>query len=105
MHIGQVLTATVLSLLAAVLFETPPQEINTRCWLGLAYCGLLEVFLCFFLQIIGQKNSNAALASILLSMESVYAAFFAFLFLGDVMSVPMVIGSAMIFSAAVINGR
>lgn len=105
MHIGQILTATVLALLAAFLFEAPPQVINTRCWFGLTYCGLLEVFLCFFLQIIGQRNSNAALASILLSMESVYAAFFAFLFLGDVMSVPMVIGSVMIFSAAVINGR
>lgn len=105
LHIGQILTAAVLSTICAAIFEPMPQNIGFHCTMGLLYCGLLEVFLCFFLQIVGQKNTPVSLSSILLSMESVYSAIFAFIFLKERMSLVMIFGCILIFSAAVISER
>lgn len=105
MHLGQVLTATVCALAAAIIFEPIPDNINLHCWLGLIYCGVLEVFLCFFLQIVGQKKTPASLSSILLSLEAVFSAFFAMIFLQETMSLIMVIGCGLIFISAVISSR
>ena len=105
LHVGQILVAAFLSVLAAVILEPLPVGMNMHVMSGLMYCGLLEVFLCFFLQIIGQTYTPPALASILLSMESVYSAIFASIFLQESMSLVMWTGCLMILAAAMINGN
>ncbi len=51
----------------------------------------------------GLANVDAALGSLLLSTESVFGAVFAVVFLGEVFTVPMVIGFALVFAAVVIS--
>ncbi len=104
MHIGQVLVATVLSLIAAILLEPIPETIEMRCTIGLLYCGIFELFIGFFLQLIGQRNIGSSLAGILLSMESIFAAVFALIFLHENMNASMIGGSILIVGAALING-
>lgn len=115
MHAGQIITAAVLAVIAAFIFEPVPNNlvgganglsygINLRCILGIVYCGIFEVFLGFFFQLVGQKNTNPSLAAIILSMESLFGLIFSVIFLGDAMSPRIIIGGLLIVFAAIFNG-
>lgn len=105
MHLLQILTATVLSFLAAIVFEPIPVVTNARCWMGIVYCGIFEIVLGFFFQLKGQQNTSPTLAGILVSMESVYGSIFAAIFLKESFTLRMIAGSAAIFFAAVVEGK
>lgn len=102
LHMLQIITATVISLAAALLTEPLPENINIHAAGGMVYCGIFEILLGFFLQLKGQKNTNPTLAGILMSMESVYACIFAAIFLHEAFTVPMIAGCVMMFLAAVL---
>ncbi|MGN0378832.1 MAG: DMT family transporter [Butyrivibrio sp.] len=104
LHIGQIVTAAVICMVVAFIFEPVPQKVSVRCVPGLLYCGILEVFVGFFFQLIGQKNASTSISAILLSMEAVYGALFSAIFLGDKMNVKMAVGSALIVASAIVNG-
>lgn len=104
LHIGQIISAAVVCMAAAIIVEPMPHTVNLRCIPGLIYCGILEVFVGFFFQMLGQKNASTSISAILLSMEAVYGAVFSAVFLHEKMSVRMIIGSAMIVASAIING-
>ena len=103
LHTGQIIAAAVICLAVAFIAEPMPTTVNPRCVPGLLYCGIFEVFVGFFFQLLGQKNVSTSLSAILLSMESVYGAIFSAIFLGEKMTLRMAIGSALIVSAAIIN--
>ncbi|MGN0370203.1 MAG: DMT family transporter [Butyrivibrio sp.] len=104
LHSGQIITAAVLAVITALIFEPVPAHVNLRCMLGIVYCGIFEVFLGFFFQLVGQKNTNPSLAAIILSMESLFGLIFSVIFLGDVMSPRIIIGGLLIVFAAIFNG-
>ena len=104
LHSGQIITAAVLAVITALIFEPVPVHVNLRCMLGIVYCGIFEVFLGFFFQLVGQKNTNPSLAAIILSMESLFGLIFSVIFLGDVMSPRIIIGGLLIVFAAIFNG-
>lgn len=105
MHLLQILTATILSFLAAFLFEPIPVVTNVHCWMGIIYCGIFEIVLGFFFQLKGQQNTSPTLAGILVSMESVYGSIFAAIFLMESFTLRMIAGSAAIFLAAVVEAK
>jgi drug/metabolite transporter (DMT)-like permease len=105
MHLLQILTATVLSLFAALVFEPIPVVTNVHCWMGIVYCGIFEIVLGFFFQLKGQQNTSPTLAGILVSMESVYGSIFAAIFLMESFTLRMIAGSAAIFLAAVVEAK
>lgn len=95
----------LFSLLSALIFEGP---ITTEAVKGAAvpilYCGLASVGVAYTLQIVGQKYcSNATLAAIIFSTESVFAAIGGAILMGEKMSVRGYIGCAMIFAGIVIS--
>lgn len=104
LHMGQILVAFVLALMGALLLEPVPTSFTFHSMSGLVYCGIFEILLGFFFQLVGQKNTSATLSGILLSMESIFAALFAILFLHEIMSWTMIVGSMFIIAAAIING-
>ena len=105
MHLLQIITATVLSFLAAIIFEPIPVVTNVHCWMGLIYCGIFEIVLGFFFQLKGQQNTSPTLAGILVSMESVYGSIFAAIFLRESFTLRMIAGCLAIFLAAVVEGQ
>ncbi|MCI8513521.1 MAG: EamA family transporter [Lachnospiraceae bacterium] len=66
---------------------------------GMLYLGLGSSMLGFLLQNLGQKYTNPSLASVLLSLESVFGALFSVWFLGERMTGRMWIGCVLIFGA------
>lgn len=103
LHLIQVTTATVMALVAAFIMEPVPGVLPVNCNVAIIYCGIFEIFLGFLFQLIGQKNTNPFLCSILLSMESFYAIIFASIFLGEGISLRMIVGGCLIVGAVVFS--
>ncbi len=70
----QFVTAGILSVISAFIFETPDISSIIDC-LGppILYTAIMVVGVAYTLQIIGQKYTNPTAAAIILSMESVFA--------------------------------
>ncbi len=67
------------------------------------YGGLFSVGIAYTLQIEGQKRIEPATASIILCLESVFAMFGGWLLLHEVVSLRMLIGALLLFSAMMIS--
>ena len=70
----QFLVATVLSGAGMFLFETPTLQAVVPCLGAALYAGLLSSGVGYTLQILAQKDANPTVVSLLLSLESVFAA-------------------------------
>ena len=89
----------ILSIIGAVLFETTTISALLQCAWPILYTAILEVCAAFTLQIIGQQYASPAIATILMSMESVFAALSGLIFLGEIMSGKEVLGCCIMFFA------
>lgn len=89
----------VISIIGALLFETTTVSALLQCAWPILYTAILEVCAAFSLQILGQQYASPAIATILMSMESVFAALSGLIFLGEVMSGSEVLGCCIMFFA------
>lgn len=100
----QALVCAILS--AVVMFVTEPLPTRasiTVCALPLLHVGLLSMGVAYGLQIIGQKNMEPTAASLIMSMESVFAALFGMLILHEKMTQKERIGCVLIFCAVILS--
>ena len=98
----QFVVVAVESTAAAFLFETPTlAEFGTN-WLPIVYCGVLSSGVGYTLQILGQKELNPAVASLIMCLESVFSALGGWLILHQNLSVREASGCVLIFAAVVL---
>jgi drug/metabolite transporter (DMT)-like permease len=99
--------AAVCAVLSFVLMvvkkETPTLQDIGVCLIPLAYAGFLSMGIAYYLQILGQKYLEPSVASILLSMESVFAAIFGALILHETMTVWELAGCVLMFLAVILS--
>lgn len=93
----------ILSAIATLFFETPTWEAVNSCWGPLLYAGILSSGIAFTLQMAGQKHVEASTASLLMSLESVFAVLSGWLVLGDTLSMWESIGCILIFIAIMLS--
>lgn len=98
----QFFTAGMLSFVCMLIFETKYIVAIPCAWIEILYLGIMSSGVAYTLQIIGQKNTNPTVASILLSLESVFA-----MICGAVVSQVLpepkkIIGAVIIFAAVVL---
>lgn len=96
------LTAALVGLIGMLLFEQPRWESFTAAWLPIVYAGVLSSALGYSLQILGEKHTDPAVATLLMSLEAVFSALAGWLFLHQVLSLRELIGCALIFAAVVL---
>lgn len=99
----QSLICALLSAFAMVLTETPDIFNILRCWLPLGYAGILSMGVAYSLQIIGQKGLEPTVASLLMSLESVFAVLFAWLLLHEKMTSYELLGCGLVFAAVILS--
>lgn len=92
----------VLSLIGMLLFESPDISSVLSCAVPLLYAGVMSCGVAFTLQMIGQKYAAPAIASIMMSLESVFAAVFGFLLSGERLSTRELCGCALMFLAVLL---
>lgn len=98
----QFIVVAVESTAAAFLFETPTLAEFGANWLPIVYCGVLSSGVGYTLQILGQKELNPAVASLIMCLESVFSALGGWLILHQNLSVREASGCVLIFAAVVL---
>ena len=103
LNCAQCIVNGILSTIVMLLFEEPNMEAITACWLPLMYAGILSMGVAFTLQIVGQKYLDSAPASIIMSLESVFAVLAGWLILGETMTTAETIGCVLMFAAVILS--
>ncbi len=98
----QFFVAGGLSLIAMLLFEKPDWSSVLAAWFPILYAGVLSSAVGYTLQIIGQKNVNPTLASLIMSLESVFSALSGWLLIGQTLTVLEIMGCALMFIAIIL---
>ncbi len=96
----------VVSLVSAILmliFEKPSLNAVLSCWAPILYLGVVSGAAGYTLQIIGQKNAEPTTASLILSMEAVFAAITGVIFLNENFTAKELIGCILMFAAIILS--
>lgn len=92
----------ILSIPFMFTIETPIFTAVTGAWMPLLYAGVLSCGVAYTLQILGQKNVNPAVASLILSLESCFSVLAGWVVLGEKLSVRESVGCAFMFAAIIL---
>lgn len=92
----------VLCIICMFIWEEPRMEDILACWLPILYAGVMSSGVAYTLQIIAQKNVHPAVASLLLSLESVFSVLAGYILMpGSVLSGWELLGCGLVFVAVV----
>jgi len=84
------------------VLENPDISAIMSCATALLYSGVMSCGVAYTLQVIGQKYADPTSASIIMSLESVFAAISGWIILGQGMSITQVFGCVLMFLAIVL---
>ena len=87
----------ILSAILVGLFESPNINSIMACKIPLLYAGIITCGVAYTLQIYGQKYTLPVLASLIFSLESVFAVIGGSIILGEVMSIKEISGCIWIY--------
>ena len=99
----QFLFAGVLGLICMAIFETPDLGNILACWLPILYAGVLSCGIGYTLQVVAQADADPTAASLILSLESAFAAISGALVLHESMTLRQLLGCAVIFCAVILS--
>lgn len=98
----QFLVAMIVSLILMLLFEEPSMGAIWDAKATILYAGIMSSGVGFTLQIVAQKDTDPTTATLLMSLESVFAALAGWLFLQERMSLKEFAGCLIVFAAVII---
>ncbi|MBE5922792.1 MAG: DMT family transporter [Lachnospiraceae bacterium] len=97
----QFTVAGVISLVPALIFETPEPYNIVRAIVPILYAGLFSSGIAFTLQIVAQKYAQPTVATLLMSMESVFSMLGGIVLLSQIPSARQVFGCVLVFCAVI----
>lgn len=98
----QFFTSGLLSGIAMLVTESPDIANILAAWVPILYAGVLSSGVAYTLQIVGQKNYNPTVATLLLSLESVFSVLTGWVVLHQKLSVRELCGCVLIFIAVIL---
>ena len=98
----QFLTCGVLSGIPALLLEHPELSSILASWQPILYAGVMSCGVAYTLQIIGQKNMNPTVASLILSLESCISVLAGWIILRQQLSTKEILGCVIMFAAIIL---
>lgn len=98
----QFAVTAVIGLIGGLLFETLSWQAVRACLIPIAYAGIMSGGMGYTLQILAQRDAEPAVASLLMSLESVFAVLAGWVILGDVLSLREFIGCALMMGGIVL---
>lgn len=96
-------TAAALCAVMMFIFEQPTAEGIRNAAPALLYSGIMSCGIAYTLQVIGQKHASPVVASLLMCLESVFAALAGWFILKEMMTVRELTGCAIMFFAIVLS--
>ena len=98
----QLVTSGALSLACMVLFEHPELSLVMAAIVPILYAGVCSDGIAYTFQIIAQQTTDPTVASILMSLESVFAALGGWLVLSEALSPIELAGCVLVFVAVIL---
>ena len=105
----QFFVSGAVSLFAAIFFDLMPDPsawinslLEPTSWIAILYTGIFSSAVGYTLQAVGQRDLNPALASLIMSLESVFSTLFGWLILRQTMAGKEIAGCLLIFSAVIL---
>ena len=99
----QSLVVAVMSVPFMALTETVVVADILACWGPLCFAGILSMGVAYSLQIIGQKDLEPTAASLIMSLESVFAALGGWLILHETMTGWEMFGCCLVFAGVILS--
>lgn len=99
----QFAVVAVLSGILMFIFEKPDMTSIINAGIPILYAGVASSGIAYTLQIVGQKRTDATVASIIMCLESVFAVIFEAIILKNIMSVREIIGCVVMLAAIIIS--
>ena len=85
-----------------LIFEKPTVSAILAAYVPLLYAGLLSTGVAYTFQAIAQKNTNPVIASLIMSLESVFCVLTSWVLLGEVMTGREMLGCLIIFIGIIV---
>lgn len=92
----------ILSMICSFVFEAPDINSILAAWMPICYGGIMSSGVAYTLQIVGQRDMNPTVASLIMSLESVVSAVAGFIILHQTMSGRELIGCCLMVVAIVL---
>ena len=99
----QFLVAGLLGLILGLLFEPQSLETLKEAAPAILYAGICSAGLGYTLQAVGQRDADPAVASVIMSLESVFSALFGYLLLKETMTASELSGCVLMFAAVLLS--
>lgn len=98
----QFLVSGVLSGIPALILEHPQISSILAAWQPILYAGVMSCGVAYTLQIVGQKDMNPTVASLILSLESCISVLAGWIILGQSLSTREILGCVIMFAAIIL---
>lgn len=98
----QFLVCGTICLIPALVREAPKMSDILQGWAPILYAGVLSCGVAYTLQIVAQKHAEPTIASLLMSLESVFSVLGGWLILGQVLTLKESIGCMFMFVAIIL---
>ena len=98
----QFLVCGILTAIPAIILEHPNLSSFSGAWGATLYAGVMSCGVAYTLQIVGQKNMNPTVASLILSLESCISVIAGWLILGQNLSSREIFGCVLMFGAIIL---
>lgn len=98
----QFFVAGLVSAVLMLLFETPTLTSLSAAWAPVLYAGILSCGVAYTLQVVAQKHIEPTVASLIMSLESVFSLLTGWVILGQQLSAKELFGCALVFVAIVL---
>ena len=98
----QFFIASILCGIPALILEHPRFSSLTAAWAPILYAGILSCGVAYTLQIVAQKNYDPTIASLILSLESVFSVLAGWVILHQSLSPREIFGCVLVFIAIIL---
>ena len=106
----QFLTAGIISFVMMVIFEIPKDGLSVwlshfatwDAWSAILFAGVMSSGVAYTLQIVGQKGFNPTIASLIMSLESVFSVLAGWAILNQKLSSRELLGCLLVFIAVIL---
>jgi len=98
----QFFTCGLLSIVCMLIWEDPTVANMLAAWKPILYAGVLSSGVAYTLQVVAQKNVDPTMASLVLSLESVFSVLAGWVILHQVLSGREIFGCVLMFTAIIL---
>lgn len=98
----QFFTAGIISCVLMMIFEKPSWSAVCSAWAPVLYAGVMSCGVGYTLQVVAQKHVEPTVASLIMSLESVFSVLAGWVLLGQSLSARELLGCVFVFGAIIL---